>query len=115
MGRHHLPVLGLSFLTGGGEPPVAARCRTGHRAASSARPVTTERSAARRSTSWPGVVGSVQHIAKGANPADGADMMLVWKNSGVWIISAGSIAFNGALTDPAVSQLWRKVVDRAAT
>jgi hypothetical protein len=40
-------------------------------------------------------------------------MVLVQKASGGWIFSAGSITFNGALTDPAITRLLRNVLDHA--
>ena len=61
----------------------------------------------------PGAVGTVHPIAKGTNPAGGADMVLVEKSGGGWVFSAGSIAFNGALADPAMTRILRNVLERA--
>lgn len=61
----------------------------------------------------PGLAG-VEHIARGDNPAGGADMVLVRKPNGGWVFSASSMSFNGALPhDAAVRRILRNAFDLA--
>jgi hypothetical protein len=61
-----------------------------------------------------GGAGRVQRIAKGTNPAGGADMVVrPHGTNGGWVFSAGSIAFAGALADSAVSRILRNAVESA--
>ncbi|MFS8103809.1 hypothetical protein LFM09_42490 [Lentzea alba] len=58
----------------------------------------------------PGGSSGAQHIARGLNPAGGADMVLVPKPNGGWVFSASSMSFNGALPyDAAIRQILRNV------
>lgn len=60
----------------------------------------------------PGGASGVQHIARGLNPAGGADMVLVPKPNGGWVFSASSMSFNGALPhDAAIRQILRNVFE----
>ncbi|MGC7093976.1 N,N-dimethylformamidase beta subunit family domain-containing protein [Amycolatopsis lurida] len=59
-----------------------------------------------------GGAARVHRIAKGRNPAGGADMVVIDHGDG-WLFSASSIAFSGALADPAVSRILRNAIDSA--
>nr|BFF01799.1 hypothetical protein GCM10020241_34740 [Streptoalloteichus tenebrarius] len=59
-------------------------------------------------------VPGVEVIARGENPAGGADMLFFPKNNGGWVFSASSMSFNGALPyDAAARRILRNVFDLA--
>lgn len=61
-----------------------------------------------------GGLPNATHIAKGQNPAGGADMTYLDNGNGGWVFSAGSLAFNSALpTDTNVSTILHNVFTQA--
>ncbi|MCP2256699.1 hypothetical protein LX15_000382 [Streptoalloteichus tenebrarius] len=56
----------------------------------------------------------VEVIARGENPAGGADMLFFPKKNGGWVFSASSMSFNGALPyDAPARRILRNVFDLA--